>query len=687
MNPFFIYLIKSTISLALFYIVFKLAVSRDKMHSVNRFVLLGILVTSAILPFADIPVFQENNVIPQVEVFRQIVEMPVLNNSLPVISEEIQTVQQSKTASINPVLLIYLFAIILLFAQLIISIVRVFQIIQKAEKQPFQNFILAVVKDFIHPFSFLNKIVISENDYTENKEMVITHEYAHIKHFHAIDLVICELFTAIHWINPFMWLLRRDLKLIHEYQADQEVLNKGIDATKYQLLVVEKAVGERRFAMANHFTQKPILKRIKMMHRKNLNRWNGLKLIIFVPVVLLLLQAFSKPEMIQKSSEFIPDVFQDDLSSKWLEKWTFENIGNGFFQPEMKSAIATQKSNNELTILMNMKGEFLIENERAKNEDVKSIVQAFLKGKKPSGKQGPDFVQTGISLIGTVIVNQGVITFQHDLESSKEAINSTLKSIGEAFLEARQQKAKEFFNESYFSLSKEKRESIDLAVPVWFSIEKPKTVKKTASTLSPKVINDSLSHPGKNSNLQKIVHVLQIILTNDGKELNLDDIRRKAEETMKNSNGTCSAIIKAEEGVSEDDIKAVKEVLKKAGIKKITVTNNIPPSPLNLKLNRENEVFIGEYLYPKTGNVTKVIAWSKNVNLEELQEYLIKEKDLVEKENKKNGTKYDLVVNVNVEVGVSYKQISNLKEALRKTEFQYVNFSSQLKEEDWKSKK
>jgi hypothetical protein len=292
MNPFFVYLIKSTISLALFYIVFKLAVSRDKMHTVNRFVLLGILITSAILPFAEIPVLRENQVIPQVEVFRQIVEVPVFNNPLPAVSGEIQTVQPTDTLSVNPVLLIYLVAIILLLIRLVISLVRVAQLIKKAEKQSFQNYMLAVVKDFIQPFSFLRNIVISEKDYTENKEMVITHEYAHIKHFHAIDLVICELFTALHWFNPFVWLLRRDLKLIHEYQADQAVLNKGIDATKYQLLVIEKAVGERRFAMANHFTQKPILKRIKMMKKKKLNRWTGIKLVLFVPITLLLLQAF-----------------------------------------------------------------------------------------------------------------------------------------------------------------------------------------------------------------------------------------------------------------------------------------------------------------------------------------------------------------------------------------------------------
>jgi hypothetical protein len=364
MNPFFVYLIKSTISLALFYIVFKLAVSRDKMHTVNRFVLLGILITSAILPFAEIPVLQENQVIPQIEIFSQIVEAPVFNNPLPAVSEKIQTVQQTNTASINPVLLIYLFVILLLFSRLIVSVFRVLQIIQKAEKQPFKNYILALVKDFIHPFSFLRNIVISEKDYTENKEMVITHEYAHIKHFHAIDLVICELFTAIHWFNPFMWLIRRDLRLIHEYQADQAVLNKGIDATKYQLLVIEKAVGERRFAMANHFKQKPILKRIKMMKKTNLNRWNGLKLLLFVPFSVLLLMAFNKTNVkippLENVTEQIIEHVSNVQSQKELTGFVIEIKKDGNYidnqscsmEEVVKKARTWQKTGREDILLL-----------------------------------------------------------------------------------------------------------------------------------------------------------------------------------------------------------------------------------------------------------------------------------------------------------------------------------------------
>ena len=318
MNPFFAYLIKSSVGIALFYIVFKLAVSRDKMHSVNRFVLLGILVVSAILPFADIPVFQENPVIPKVEVFREFVATPVFNTAP--ISENVQSSPETKRVHINPYLIFYIFIISVLFIRLLVSTIRVMQIINGAEKRRFRKIVLAVVKDFIQPFTFLKHIIISEKDFTENKEIIVAHEYAHIKQLHAIDLIICEMFTALHWFNPFMWFLRRDLKLIHEFQADQAVLNKGIDATKYQLLVLEKSVGERRFAMANYFSQKPILKRLKMMQKKK-KRFYGLKMILFVPAFAFLLMAFGKTgeNVLEKENEYERTIEQSKTVQKSIE--------------------------------------------------------------------------------------------------------------------------------------------------------------------------------------------------------------------------------------------------------------------------------------------------------------------------------------------------------------------------------
>jgi len=291
MNPFFAYLIKSSVSLALLYILFRLAMRNDKTHSLNRFLLLAILLLATVIPFLDFQFFYEEVPLKQVEVFREFVSTPVVTSDFAV--SEIPQVQAESRDSYNLYLIFYISVILVLLVRLMVSIVRVMQIIGQAEKRKISKIVLAIVKDLIQPFTFFNKIILSEKDFNENKDIVVAHEHAHIKQMHAIDLVVCELFTVVHFFNPFMWLLRRDLKLVHEYQADQAVLNKGIDAKKYQMLVLEKSVGERRFAMANHFTQKPILKRIKMMQKRNKNYWNGIKLLLFIPVILLLLQAFA----------------------------------------------------------------------------------------------------------------------------------------------------------------------------------------------------------------------------------------------------------------------------------------------------------------------------------------------------------------------------------------------------------
>ncbi len=364
MNPFFEYLIKSTLSLALFYIVFKLAVSRDKMHSVNRFVLLGILFISAILPFTNLPIISKTEIIPapRIEVFSEIKAAPVFTEpEITPVTNTVQTVVLPHSIHINWLLLFYLLAVSLLVLRIIISTVKVLRIIGNAEKQRFRKIILAVAKEFIQPFSFLKYIVISEKDYTENRNIVVAHEQAHIQNYHSVDLIICELFTLLHWFNPFMWLLRHDLKLIHEFQADETVLNKGIDAKKYQLLVLQKSVGERRFAMANHFAQKPILKRLKMMQNRNKKQWNVVKLILFIPVVLLLLQAFAKPEIITESTDKTTTSFVQQTNGD------LEQIKN-LFSDEEKSAII--KPSPPVNELHNKNSETKVKKEFSEKEEI-----------------------------------------------------------------------------------------------------------------------------------------------------------------------------------------------------------------------------------------------------------------------------------------------------------------------------
>ena len=368
MNPFFEYLIKSTLSLALFYIVFKLVVSRDKMHTINRFVLLGVLFISAILPFTNLPVFSKTEIIsvPKVEVFSEIEVAPVFTEpEITPVTNTVQTVVQPHSIHINWLLLFYLLAVSLLVLRIIISTVKVLRIIGNAEKQRFRKIILAVAKEFIQPFSFLRYIVISEKDYTENRDIVVAHEQAHIQNYHSVDLIICELFTLLHWFNPFMWLLRHDLKLIHEFQADEAVLNKGIDAKKYQLLVLQKSVGERRFAMANQFAQKPILKRLKMMQKRDRRKWNTLKLIVFVPIVLLLLQAFAKPDIIENADKTTTSFVQQTNGD-------LEQIKNLFSDEEKSTTTKPFPTVNELS---NKNSKTKVKKESRKKEEISRNVE------------------------------------------------------------------------------------------------------------------------------------------------------------------------------------------------------------------------------------------------------------------------------------------------------------------------
>ncbi len=346
-----------------------------------------------------------------------------------------------------------------------------------------------------------------------------------------------------------MWLLRRDLKLVHEYQADQAVLNKGIDAKKYQLLVLEKSVGERRFAMANHFTQKPILKRIKMMKKKNKKQWNWVKIILFIPALILLLQAFSRPELITTPDNFIPAAVQEDLNAKWLERWTFENMGDGFFQPGLKDVDAPQKPNNVLVILMNRKNELLIENQFGKKEDLKGIVKIFLTRKNPDGKKQPDYIETEIPLIGKVKVAQGLISFRNDLDTSMDEMNRVLKSIGEAYLEVRKEKAQVLFGEDYFSLSEQKQEAINMAVPIWFSIESPKSTRNPPPPPPPKFV----------------LKLYNDKVTIWDKEIAMNEVSVKAKEFVNKAGKNAIVRVDAESGISEERIGLLKEELRKAG--------------------------------------------------------------------------------------------------------------------------
>lgn len=204
-------------------------------------------------------------------------------------------------------------------------------------------------------------------------------------------------------------------------------------------------------------------------------KWENWKLILFVPLVFAAVQAFAQSELIIKTNDSVPSKYQENKDEEWLGKWTSENIGKGFFQPAFESGNVSQKSNNVLEILMNWHFEFLIENQLKEEKEVKQIVKNYLNGINPDGKKGPESIEKEIPVIGKMKVSKGVITYRHDLASSGEMVNFTLRSIGEACLEVRKEKAQSLFGKDYFDLDEEKQSAINEAIPVWFFYEFPKS--------------------------------------------------------------------------------------------------------------------------------------------------------------------------------------------------------------------
>ena len=158
-----------------------------------------------------------------------------------------------------------------------------------------------IVEGNMPSFSWGKQIVISRRD-LEETTAVLTHEIMHIKCRHSMDLILYALVTTVHWFNPLVWILRTELKMLHEYEADDMTIRNGIDATQYQLLLVKKAVGAECFRLANGFNHSKLKNRITMMNKNKTNRWMRLAYFACAPVIMMTMCFCSQPKKNQKDA-------------------------------------------------------------------------------------------------------------------------------------------------------------------------------------------------------------------------------------------------------------------------------------------------------------------------------------------------------------------------------------------------
>ncbi|MEL5893698.1 TonB family protein [Bacteroides sp. GD17] len=339
MGLFFVYILKSSICLAVFYLFYRLLMARETFHRFNRFALLGILLLSCLLPLIEVSVKQHSEVTQTMLTLEQLLMMA---DAMSSVGPEVQ-VQDSTSVWIKVALLVYLAGIFFFALRNVYSLTRLLMLLKSGRRERIATYLpdkgkrvtLIVHNRDIAPFSWMKYIVISRKDLEENGREILIHELAHIHNRHSWDLLVADICIFFQWFNPASWLLKQELQNIHEFEADETVIKEGVDAKQYQLLLIKKAVGTRLYSMANSFNHSKLKKRITMMLKEKSSPWARLKYLYVLPVAAIAVTAFARPEISEKVEE-ISVVKVNDLSAIVETKAT-ESVEKALEMPAVKA--------------------------------------------------------------------------------------------------------------------------------------------------------------------------------------------------------------------------------------------------------------------------------------------------------------------------------------------------------------
>ena len=303
-----IYQIKVGICLIAFYLLWKLLLSRETFHRFNRVALLTVMALAFVLPWVKLSLDVSTPVADGMVMLKEMIVTP---------AGAVQPHQVAQTWSVISIAnVLYFIGVVAVLVWLLHSQWSLHRMLKKGRREQMPDGItLHVVPGDQTPFSYFRHIVINEQDYRDNPREILTHEHAHISLRHSWDVLFVELVKLFQWWNPAAWLLCRELKQVHEYEADMSVLNQGVDAKQYQLLLIRKSVGDQLFSMANNFNYQSLKKRISMMTKNKSSQWNTLRALVVVPVIALALLAFANPKT-ETADELVVVAYEQDNVSQ-----------------------------------------------------------------------------------------------------------------------------------------------------------------------------------------------------------------------------------------------------------------------------------------------------------------------------------------------------------------------------------
>ena len=281
MIDFLIYDAKVAVALLVFYLFYRFLLKKETFHRFNRIVLVGTAVLSFLLPLCIITIHKP-------------MEMDPVTPEPVVMAADLPAPEPAPLVEPNlpwwPVVLATLFwaGVAFVLVRVLISILSIIRIIRQGEPVREEGGCPVIITDRdIDPFSWMKYIVLSRKDWELPHESILVHEKAHIAYGHSIEILLVDVLSALQWFNPAIWMLRADLKELHEYEADDAVLRAGANLKEYQYLLIRKAVSKSGYSVANSFNHSILKNRITMMSKSKSPLARGLRALYLLPLVCL----------------------------------------------------------------------------------------------------------------------------------------------------------------------------------------------------------------------------------------------------------------------------------------------------------------------------------------------------------------------------------------------------------------
>ena len=300
MSAFFVYILQAAVCLALLYLFYSILLSKETFYRYNRVALLGLIPLSFVLPLCHLSLLA-----PASESVAPATVLMLDNlSAFSYMTDVVETTATPMPIALMVAVILYWTGVMFFVARYLMTIVRLWRLLRGGRRvTDDEGRPIIVLPQRIAPFSWFGYIVLSEADYATHSREILLHESAHIRKRHSLDLLAADLCTGLQWFNPAAWLLKRELQTVHEYEADADVLARGIDAKQYQLLLIKRSVGSKFYCVTNHFNHNKLNKRITMMLKKKSPHKAIWKYLYVIPVALCTVAVFACPEVSDRLDE------------------------------------------------------------------------------------------------------------------------------------------------------------------------------------------------------------------------------------------------------------------------------------------------------------------------------------------------------------------------------------------------